>query len=329
MSGVLVTGATTPLGRRLVHELLRHGEGHVLAVGVEDGPGGLPAPSRRFRYVQVNLTRSRSLRDLLFGPTRDAGVTTVVHTAQHRDPLAHGRAAHRLDVEVTRELLHLAERHPTIRRFVYRSFGEVYRVDPHRPTLLSEDHPLDLSARAPAWVRHRIEADLLACARMGMVKLSIAVLRCAEVLAPESGSQLWDYLGSRVCLQPLGYDPMLNVLSLDDAARALRLAALSDVQGLFNVPGADTLPLSRLIALARRVGVPVPGPLLAPLYGLRRVTVGGRFRWDMNAARFHFSAVLDGARAARELGYVPAVPIVWDDPARSARIERAPHGLRA
>ncbi len=76
-------------------------------------------------------------------------------------------------------------------------------------------------------------------------------------------------------------------------------------------PGADTLPLSRAIAESDRLDVPVPGPFLAPLYGLRRWVAGFGFRYDLNLLRFHFGGVIDGTRARRLLGYAPGHPVQW------------------
>jgi UDP-glucose 4-epimerase len=307
----MVTGATTPVGVRLVELLAERGQ-QVVAVGMEPDPGLLASwPSRRVSYFRVDLTRSRELRRLLFGPVRDLGVRAVVHTALHRSATDTGRHVRALNVESTRELLRLSERHPTIRRFVFRSHSDVYRVSPAGAVLLEEDDALDLSPGAPQRVRDRVEADITVCTRMGLAPLSIQVLRCSEILAPDVGSQLYDYLASTLCLRPLGFDPMLNLLTIEDAARAMVLALDSDAQGVFNIVGADTLPLSRVIAKWGRHGLPVPGPLLAPLYRLRASALGLEFRYDMNHRRFHFSAVLDGRRARDTLGYRPRHPIAW------------------
>ena len=104
---------------------------------------------------------------------------------------------------------------------------------------------------------------------------------------------------------------MLNVLSLEDALAAIVAATRSTHTGVFNIPGADTLPLSRAIAETVRLDIPVPGPLLAPLYGLRRWIAGFEFRYDLNLRRFHFGGVIDGARARHLLGYVPSHPVQW------------------
>ncbi len=290
---VLVTGADSGVGRALV-EALRTDPAvdAVLPVGAD-----------------VDLTRPRAVHDLLHGPARKLGITAVVHGPLHEGARGRGRRIHAENVETTRELLRACEHHPTVQRFVYRSVADVYAIRSSEPNLLDEDAPLELDPVVPQWVRDRVEADLMVCARVGMSPLSIAVLRFAEILADGTGSQLHDYLRSRVCLRPLGFDPMINVLSLDDAIAAIRLALGARERGVYNVPGADTLPLSQLIARRRRVDVPVPGPLLAPLYALRTRAIGLEFRYDLNFRRFHFGGVLDGSRAAAELGYHPHVGI--------------------
>ena len=307
---VLVTGATTPMGVEIVEQLLANANvEHVLAIGIE--PDAVPATCHRtrFTYRALDLTRTRAVHDLLFGPARVLGIDTVIHGAFHRSAHAIGHRAHALDVDVTRQLVQDAARHPTIRRFVYQSSGDVYAVRPADPSLLDEDVALELDPAAPPTVRDRVEADLTVCAQLGRAPLSIAVLRYAEVFGEETGSQLWDYLRSRVCFRPLGFDPMLNVLSAEDYARATVLAASRRATGVFNIAGADTLPLSRLIRRAGRREIPIPGPLIAPLYQLRTWTIGLEFRYDLNLRRFHFGGVLDGTRARQRLGYTPQHPI--------------------
>jgi UDP-glucose 4-epimerase len=266
------------------------------------------------------------------GLARDLGITAVVHGAWHRRAGDAGRRIRQLNVDSTRELLRLAEDHPTVRRFVLRSYAEIYRIEADEPVLITEDHPLRLSSRMPQVQRDRLESDVLVCMRMGMSRLSIAVLRFAEILAPDSGSQLFDYLSSRVCFRPIGFDPMISLLTIDDAVRAT-VAALRPAaeggdapQGIFNIAGKDVLPLSRAIALCHRVSFPVPGPFLGPLYGLRALALRADFRYDLNALRFRMSGVLDGRRARAALGYEPRTPIDWEAIASQASAERL--GLR-
>ncbi len=313
MKGALVTGATTPVGAAIVAQLLKDQVASpVLAVGAEsyeDVKGLFAQPE--VIYVQADLTRSRELRTLLFAPAKAHNVETVIHTALHRAAHATGSRVHQLNVESTRELLRLCEDHPTIRTFVLRSHAEIYRVRAVEPEIIDERHPIDLSPQIAQWLRDRAEADLTTCASIGLSSLSIRVLRCAECLAPDTGSQLFDYLGSQICFQPLGFDPMINLISLPDLARAFALATVAQSSGIFNIPGKDTLPLSVLIEKWGQTSVPVPSVLLSPLYWLRNKVIGSDFVYDLNRFRFHFSAVMDGHRAERLLHYTPQSAIMW------------------
>ena len=314
MTRVLITGATTPAGLALIRRLVEDpGVDAVVAVGRE------PASDWRalfdspvVHYHQVDLTRERHMRRLLYGPVADHEVDSVVHLALHRRATAWGSKVHRLNVDATRNLLLLSEEQPTIGSFIFRSYSEVYDVCAEQPDLIGEDHPLNLSPRAPQWIRDRVEADLTVCARMGLSdKLRIVVLRCAECFCPDSGSQLHDYLRSSVCFRPLGFDPILNLITVKDVANALYLALVGAAQGVYTVPGADTLPLSEVVKKHRRRSVLMPGPLLAPIYWARSAALGTDFRYDVNSWRFHFSGVLDGRRARAELTYEPEHPIHW------------------
>ncbi len=317
---VLITGATAPLGEVLVNDLLACRDVElVLAIG--RGPAPAISTDSRFTYRAVDMTRPRALHDLVWGEARERGVDAVVHNMLHRSARDAGARVHAQNVDAARELVLACTDHPTIRRFVFRSFGEVYALRHMTSDLLDEEAPLDFDPSSPQWLRDRVEADLTVCAHLAG-PLRIAVLRCAEILAPEVGSQLWDYLRSRVCLRPLGFDPMLNVLSLDDAAAAISAALRSPAIGVFNVPGRDTLPLSAAIEESGRADLPVPGPLLAPLYGLRRWLAGFEFRYGMNVRRFHFGGVLDGARARAELGFVPRTSVTWPRPWWHLLLER-------
>lgn len=313
MISVLVTGVTTPIGERLVRSLVADTRvAHVLAVAREPEDEALPfARGNRLTYLPVDLTRSRQVHELLFGPARDLGVQVVVHLSQHRDPHQRGRRVHLANVEALRSILDLSDRHPTIRRVVVRSFGVVYKVSMELPVLVTEDHPLNLSGRVPQYVRDRVEADLTACARMGLTDAEIVVLRCAEALGPGNGSQLYDYLDAPVAFRPAGFDPMVNVATVADIVRALELATHGSGEGVFNIPGCDTLPLNTALRKWGTPSVPMPGVLIQRLYNLRHTLTGSQFQYGLNNQRMHFGLVLDGSRARDVLDYRPTNPVDW------------------
>jgi UDP-glucose 4-epimerase len=313
MISVLVTGATTPVGERLVRSLVADTRiSHVLAVGSEKPSSSLPfAHGKRLTYIDVDLSKTRQVHDLLFGPARDLGVEVVVHLAGNHGAYQRGRRVHALNVEALRSILDLGHRHPTIRRIVLKSYAVVYKVSLDLPILVTEDHPINMAPSAPQYVRDRVEADLTACARMGLIDCEIVVLRCAEALGPGTGSQLYDYLNGPIAFRPAGFDPMVNVSSISDIVHSLELATHSSGEGVFNIPGFDTLPLSACIHKWGRAAFPLPGRLIKPVYQLRHRLIGSEFSYGLNQKRMHFGLVLDGNRAKAELGYAPDNPIDW------------------
>jgi UDP-glucose 4-epimerase len=313
MISVLVTGATTPIGERLVRSLVADTRvQHVLAVGPEPPERALPfSHGKRLTYLTVDLGRERGIRELLFGPVRDLGVEVVVHLAQHSGAHDKGKRVRAQNVEALRSILDLSDRHPTIRRLVLKSHAEVYRVSLDLPVLVTEDHPLNLSADAPQYIRDRVEADLTACARMGLVDCEIVVLRCAEALGPGTGSQLFDFLDAPLALRVAGFDPMVNVATISDIVVALEKATHGSGEGVFNVPGYDTLPLSECIRKWGIRGLPLPGTLVRPLYAFRHRFRGSEFSYGINRKRMHYGLVLDGTRAREILGFSPDNPVDW------------------
>ena len=309
---VLITGADTPVGERLARVLISDSRvDRILAICGGDADLYPLVDNPRVRAIHVDLVRSRRVRELLFGPARDEQIHVVVHLAMHRSPRARGSRAHAFNVEALRGIIALAERHPTIERLVLRSDAAVYRSRRDLPVLIGEEHPLNIGVDVPQWVRDRVEADITACVRMGLSRLQIVVLRMAEVLAPGTGSQMFDWLESPVCFRPAGFDPMINLLSLDDATSILQKAIFSNDEGVFNIPGADTLPLTACIRAWGRLGIPVAEPAMGPLYRLRSRVSGHEFAYGINRGRFHFSGVLDGTRARDVLRFVPAHPVDW------------------
>lgn len=291
----LVTGAATVLGRAAISALAGSPDVDLVVAAAPDRVPDLPCS---VVFEPADLRHTRGVHDLVWQAAARHRIDTVLHLG-----CGHVTAKH---VVTARQLVLRCAEHPTIRRFIYRSFAEVYAAEPAGAGLLDEDAALDLAPSAPAWLRDRIAADIAVTHHLGG-RLEIAVLRLAEILAPDSGSPLWSYLASRLCLRPLGFDPMINVLALEDAVTALLLAARSREVGVFNIPGADTLPLSCAITEAGRAQLPVPGFAL---------------RHDAQRRRLRDNALLDGARARRLLGYVPHHRVRWPRPWWRELLER-------
>lgn len=317
MSSVILTGATTPLGELVLRRLLHAPElDHVVAVGREPVANIAPPHKARLHHLQLDLTHSRARRDLLFKTGVELEVDVLLHLATHRSIDDAGPQIHALNVDTLRDLLWLVQDHPTIRRFIFLSTAAVYRVGPHLPSLISEDHPLE-TLGAPRWTHDRVAADLTACSAIGRSPCSVMVLRAADCFAPNMGSLWFEYLQAKRPLRALGFDPMIDLLSPEDLALALDLARRSNAAGVLNIPGADHLPLSTLARLNGRPARAVPPRILSVL---GRATNGRAWSAAKNVllTRLLFGSVLDGRRAEAVLGYRPSSPLSFNRPAAEA-----------
>jgi len=153
---------------------------------------------------------------------------------------------------------------------------------------------------------------------MGRSELQVIVLRLAECVAAGTGSRLFSYLSQPRCFRPIGFDPMINVISIEDVVRALLIASDHAGQGVFNVPGKDTMPLSIAIARAGVIEIALPGPLCAAIDRLQR----SEFTYPLNTRLLHFGGVLDGRRAKEVLGFEPYTPAAFPTRGEAQRAQR-------
>jgi UDP-glucose 4-epimerase len=316
---VMITDGDTPLASALGSALLAR-ERTARVVHVLSREPARSASDPRVTHLSGDLTRERPLRALLFGAAARHAVDTLVHGC---GPVSARALADPAGIASLRTLLALCEEHPTIQRFVLVSSWRVYRRAPQDPALLDEDHPLALHATGSRWRKLLVEADVTAGLRVARGRLEVRVLRLAEVFAPGCDGPLSSLRGGRACATALGFDPIVELLSLEDAARAITLACtVESAPGVFNVPGRDVLPLSVLLASIGLRAIPLPTswlPAWTARYGDPEVCDDGAL------ALLRHGGVLDGRRVAGALGYAPrvAVPLFAPRPSRGpARAQR-------
>ena len=109
LKNVLVTGADTPVGERLIRRLLMDSRvDEILAVTSGKDPLPIEA-SDRLHCIQVDLRRSRRVHSLLFGPARDLKVNAVIHTAMEQSAAREGSSVHAFNVEALRSIIELSD----------------------------------------------------------------------------------------------------------------------------------------------------------------------------------------------------------------------------
>lgn len=173
----------------------------------------------------------------------------------------------------------------SIRSWIIASSSAVYPIGSDAALLQRERQELPREAGALA-------ASIAEAERYGrdialrMTHVNVAILRLQQVVGPRARGPLASVLGHKRVPVPIGYDPTIQLLHLDDAANALAFAVRTELAGVYNVASAGlinwhdavkatghrpfpVLPISAALLdpLFERLGIPF---LPAELIGLLR-----------------------------------------------------------
>lgn len=294
---ILVTGVSRPLGARVAHLLAAHEEvGRVI---------GMDVITPREDLGRAEFVRSDVRNPVVGRLLEQAEVDTVVHLALSISAVDDGPArAFQKETNVigTMQLFAACQQASSLRRVLLKSTCAVYGSSAHDPALFTEDQTSP-RGRAFGSVKDALEVErYLRTTRRRRPDLESTTLRLAHVVGPRSTSQLLSYLSLPVVPIPLGFDPRLQFLHEDDAVSAIVSAAVGPAAGVVNVAAAGVITLTQAVALAGRVGVPVPTAT-----GLIRMSRLGRMSpLDLaDVAYLKYGRVIDTTRARTRLGFVP------------------------
>jgi UDP-glucose 4-epimerase len=134
--------------------------------------------------------------------------------------------------------------------------------------------------------------------------VTVMMLRNQPSLSAALESPLTRYLSQPIVPVRMGFDPLLQFVHAEDAVGALEAAVHRPVSGAVNVAGEGSIALSRLLRLAGKPGLPIPGPLFGAALG-----AGARFglvRLPPDAVPWLRNGMtIDVTRLVEEVGYSP------------------------
>jgi UDP-glucose 4-epimerase len=286
---VLVTGVAGYWGARVAGQLAAERGLHV--IGLDTDP-----PARDIQdldFIQADI-RNPLLVELL----KSENVHTVCHLTfvENARP---SEAAFDLNVMGAMKVMGACVQ-AGVRKIVLRSSTAVYGARPENSAFLAEDAPLNGSRRY-GYTRDLVEIEAFCNGlRRQSPETTLTVLRFPGILGPACDTPMTSFLQAVQAPVLFGFDPMMQIIHESDVIGALVHAALNDAPGVFNIAAEGALPLSKLMALAGKVAVPVlhllaywTGPLgsnrLAPI------------EWDY----LRYPWVGDLARMRSEFGFAP------------------------
>lgn len=295
-----MTGTSSFIGQNLLALLAEdRSVDRIVALDVKPPPPMI----KKTRFYEIDLTQPPAearLAEILGAE----GAGTLVHLAFQASPSHATAYAHELESLGTMHLL-VAAKQARVPKIVMSSLTLLYGAHPSNPNFLGEHQPLRAMRAEPFFAdKVEAEAELARFASSGEGVIA-TVLRLAPVLGPTVQNYLTRYLSRRAVMTMMGFDPLLQLVHEVDAIAAFKLAIDRDVAGTFNICADGVLPLSTIIKLAGRVGVPIPHPIAEPIN-----TLAWMAQLSPAPSTFlpylRFLCVADGTRAKDLMGFRPA-----------------------
>jgi UDP-glucose 4-epimerase len=293
MRRILVSGAATWTGGRLIRKLEARSDLEVLAVD--------EIPARIDLRTEVELFELDNPDFAHF--VIDAKPDVMVHLQTvDRSAMLGGRRAHDEAVVGAQALFGAIHRCRSIKQVILKSDLCVYGMGPRNPSVVTEDAELDSRRSRYAKDLKTVEGFITdtAAVRRDCV---FSILRFAPIFGPDVTNPLSRYLRLPVVPTRLGYDPRMQLISGADAVRAVEHAIDHPSGGSFNIAAPGQLYLSRILRLGNRLAQPLP----------RRaydIAVRGMSRADLHLPDhikrlIHHGMVADIQRMDTVLGFVP------------------------
>lgn len=296
---IALIGTSGFKGRNLLSELENDPRiKHLIAIDRKKPP----LETRKAKFYKLDLTET--MADVRLSEIfKKEGVHTVIHTAFPITPPKQQSLAHEI-ISVGSMYVCNACAGAGIKKYILASTTDVYGAFPDNPNFLTEEHP------TRGGIKNRFLADKIDAERSAL-KLAkkhpdttVTILRACHILGPTIGSFKTRYLARPVILTILGYDPLVQFIHETDVVRAFMIALEKDTPGVFNIVGPGVLPLSRVIKIAGKLQIPVPGFVMKNL---------AQFLWyaDMSPAPssylnfLKYLCIADGEKARRVMGFVP------------------------
>ncbi len=292
---VLVTGIGGRLGLALARQLHRHWD----VIGVDRRPVKDLPPDIEFHQIDI---RRRKAEDIF----RRHRIEALIHLNIMHNPRQSTAEHHDFNIVGTQKLLEFCHQHG-VRKVVLLSSANVYGPAPGNNQFLTEEAPL-MAGQNMGFMRDLIGMDMYASSYFWRYpQIETVILRPVHIVGAVHNAPS-NFLRLKTVPTLLGYDPMIQLLHIDDLIQALELSLKPGVRGIYNIAGGGELPLSELLAALGRTRLPVPEPVARALFGAM---------WRMRISSFpieemeyiKYICMVDDRRARQNLGYRPKMSL--------------------
>lgn len=292
---VVITGIAGRLGKALARRLHRDWA----VIGIDRRP--MDTLPRDIVFHQVDIRR-RKAEDVF----RTNRIDALIHLNIMHDLRKSKRERDEFNVLGTQKILHLCQQH-NVGKVVILSSANVYGPAPSNNQFLTEEAPLMGSTSFGA-IRDLIAVDMYASSFFWRhPELETVILRPVHIVGDVHNAPS-NYLRLGRIPTLMGYDPMIQLIHIEDVVEAMVTALKPGIRGIYNIAGPGELPLSELIKVLGKRRLPVPEPVARPLFNMM---------WRARLTNFptpeldhiKYVCMVDDSRARQNLGYRPRLTL--------------------
>lgn len=237
---ILVTGSNGLLGQKLTDLLIQDNEIELIATARGQNRHPKSGSDAGYTYIELDITDSQSVEGLL----KDVKPDIVIHTAamtQVDDCEFEKEQCVRLNIDCVEHLARLSQE--LNYRLIHLSTDFIF--DGTKPMYKEEDEANPLSYYG--WSKLEAEKKVLEFAKNYAILRTVLVYGKVADMS-RSNIMLWSYntLKDKKNAKVV-YDQFRTPTLAEDLAMGCKLAALSDVNGIFNIAGKDYLSIYELV----------------------------------------------------------------------------------
>ncbi len=288
---VVITGIGGRLGQALARRLHRTWD----VIGIDRRKVDNLPPDIEFHRLDI---RRRKAEDVF----RRHRIDALIHLNIMHDLRKSSAALHDFNVVGTQKIFHLCQQH-NVGKVILLSSANVYGPSPTNNQFLTEEAPL-MAAQTFGAIRDLIGVDMYASSFFWRhPEIETVILRPVHIVGSVHNAAS-NYLRLKTIPTLLGYDPMIQLIHVDDLIEAILCSLQPGIRGIYNLAGPGEVPLSELIRILGRKTLPVPEPVARNIFDML---------WRMRISSFpteelehiKYVCMVDDTRARKHLGFSP------------------------
>lgn len=258
---IAITGSSGFLGSASI-EKLTYNKNVGLIVGIDQYPTNTPS-SRTAPVISIVTDIRNPLGKLL----EDYEINVVIHLAFFLRPPRNKKLAREVNVNATKSLLDACSQ-AGVDQFIYLSSTTVYGAHPS-----NEQHMVETSTPNPVsgfiYSEHKKEAEILIQKYQKQhPERATCILRSCVIMGHNSDNFISDSLQIRYLPTPIGFNPDMQFLHVEDYTSAIEKVLFRRARGIYNIAGAGTIQWRHMVKLVNNTVIPVPLGILKKIISL-------------------------------------------------------------